>query len=519
MASRNALMFLTVCMLAIFTLPARAEVRIIVPDDAAGVDVRAAATEFLTKLADGDAKGAKELFAGEPDQEKVLDSYFEWMASFDALSKRFTEKFAESLGPSPIQLVLRGLVDHQKEKAIVLNGDIATFASEGKLYDWGMELRRIDGKWKVTHLTANHELAAAVQEQLQRLIAAAKKIDSDVESGRITSMKDAGESFRAELSKAMQPALKYTVRPNPSPAPKWKGVDLDTIGSAWGKELLSPEFKTLISSLPGTPYMSSSREYAQLIAQDAGVAMFFQPRKGLVRLMLSAGGSEGNLQYPGKLPSGLAFSDLRKDVEKKLGAPIYSGGGYSGLVYFAAYPQLGMIIFYTKDKPRDPDNPIDRILLMPPMRDAQADLVRPAKGPRVTFRLVASDPAVAADELPYPANATQKTTLRVSREVLLDEKGISGIYGIQEKPDSPNLVTGMEMTEEGAKKLEDITSHNIGSQLAILLDGRIIIAPTIRSAIGKRLVISMGTGASDKDSAEIRERLHAAVNALPAETK
>ena len=73
----------------------------------------------------------------------------------------------------------------------------------------------------------------------------------------------------------------------------------------------------------------------------------------------------------------------------------------------------------------------------------------------------------------------------------------------------------MEMTEEGAKKLQDITSHNIGSQLAILLDGRIIIAPTIRSAISKRLVISMGAGASEKDSAEIRERLHAAVNALP----
>jgi len=514
MTSRNVSMFLTVCMLASFALAARAEVRIIMPDDPAAAEVRAAASDFLTKLGDGDAKGAKELFAGEADQAKVLDAYFEWMASFDALSKRFTEKFAESLGTSPIQLVLRGLVDHQKEKAIVLNGDIATFASEGKLYDWGMELHRINGKWKVTHLTANHELAAGVQEQLQRLIAAAKKIDSDVESGRITSMKDAGESFRAELSKAMQPALKYTARPNPSPALNWKGVDLDTIGSNWGKDLLSPELKGLISSLPGTPYLSSSREFAELIDQDAGFAMFFQPRKGLIRLMLSAGGSEGYLQYPGKLPSGLAFSDQRKNVEKKLGAPIYSGGGYAGLVYFAAYPQLGMTIFYAKDKARDPENSIDRILLLPPMRNAQADLVKPEKGPRVTFRLVATDPAIAADELPYPANATEKTTLRVSREVLLDEKAIAGIYGIQEKPDSPNLVTGMEMTEEGAKKLQDITSHNIGSQLAILLDGRIIIAPTIRSAIGKRLVISMGAGASEKDSAEIRERLHAAVNAL-----
>ncbi len=515
MTSRNALMFLTVCMLAGFALAARAEVRIVMPDDAAGADVRAAASDFLTKLADGDAKGAKELFAGEADQAKVLDAYFEWMASFDALSNRFTEKFGEAQAASPIQVALRGLVDHQKEKAIVLNGDVATFASEGKLYDWGMELHRADGKWNVTHLTANHELAAGVLEQLQRLIAAAKKIDRDVETGRTTSMKDAGEAFRAELSKAMQPALKYTARPIASPAVKWNGIDPQEVAGYWGKDLRTPEMTKLISSLPGTPYISSSREFAELVAQDAGILMFFQPRQGLVRLMLNAGGSEGYLQYPGKLPGGLAFSDLRKDVEKILGGPVSSGGGYSGSAYFADYPQLGMTIYYAKDKPRDPENPIASILLMPPIRNAQAAAGKPAKGPRITFRLVVSDPAVPADELPYSAGAAQNATLRVSREVLLDEKGISGIYGIKERPDSPQLVTGMEMTDEGAKKLEEVTSQNIGRQLAILLDGRIVIAPNIRSAIGKRLIIGMGAGAKEKDSAEIRGRLHAAVNALP----
>jgi hypothetical protein len=40
-----------------------------------------------------------------------------------------------------------------------------------------------------------------------------------------------------------------------------------------------------------------------------------------------ARGLEGYPEYPGALPGGLAFGDLRKSVRRKLGKPSGSGGG------------------------------------------------------------------------------------------------------------------------------------------------------------------------------------------------
>jgi hypothetical protein len=444
------------------------------------------------------------------------------MSSFDALSKRLTEKFGAAVAEQdvpPMRQSIHELAKHQKQKMMILNGDVAILGAEGKLYDWGLELHRLDGKWKVTHLTANHQLAGYVLELIQGMAAGAKTVEGALQGGQVTSRKEAIALLNTALSKVMLLRVKYSARTSPPEGVKWDGIDPAAVREYWGKNLFSPEIKKLIASLPGTPYLSLSPQSARLIDQDGGIAVLFLPDSGVQTIFLFADGSQSYLRYPGKLPHGLLISDTRKEVEKKLGRPLTSGGGGHGLAYHADYPEAGISVFYAKDGLRDPDNPIAEITMTPPDRDTQAAEEKPAKGPRVTFRLVVSDPALPADELPYPANAKQKATLRVSREVLLDETSIAGIYPVPERGDKVRLATGMEMTEEGAKKLQKITSENIGHQLAILVDGRIIIAPNIQAAIGKSLVISLGTGAQEKEGADIRGRLHAAVFTLPAEAK
>jgi hypothetical protein len=51
---------------------------------------------------------------------------------------------------------------------------------------------------------------------------------------------------------------------------------------------------------------------------------------------------------------------------------------------------------------------------------------------------------------------------------------------------------GIEFTDEGARRFEKLTSSNIGRRLAILFDGKLISAPTIRSTMSKSAMITPG---------------------------
>ena len=51
------------------------------------------------------------------------------------------------------------------------------------------------------------------------------------------------------------------------------------------------------------------------------------------------------------------------------------------------------------------------------------------------------------------------------------------------------LVVSFEFMPEGGQKFYDLTSKNLGRQIAIILDGQVISAPTVNSAIGSRGVI------------------------------
>jgi len=50
----------------------------------------------------------------------------------------------------------------------------------------------------------------------------------------------------------------------------------------------------------------------------------------------------------------------------------------------------------------------------------------------------------------------------------------------------------VRLTAQGAAKMRQATTQNLGRRLAILLDGRVVVAPTVRSAIGTSAVISGG---------------------------
>ena len=59
-----------------------------------------------------------------------------------------------------------------------------------------------------------------------------------------------------------------------------------------------------------------------------------------------------------------------------------------------------------------------------------------------------------------------------------------------------NPSVGFTLTDDGAKDMEATTSRNLNKKLAIVLNGKVVSAPTIRSTITKEVQI---TGRFDKD--------------------
>ncbi|MGA2496165.1 MAG: protein kinase [Tepidisphaeraceae bacterium] len=116
--------------------------------------------------------------------------------------------------------------------------------------------------------------------------------------------------------------------------------------------------------------------------------------------------------------------------------------------------------------------------------DAGPDAAKPA--PRLQFRLVAdANDAAPADTL---TDLASREPLRVRQEILLDQSAIAGA-SVTTLPDNKASVT-FELNATGAKRLAEITGANIGRRLAVVLDGKLLSAPTIRSVIRDKAVIT-----------------------------
>jgi preprotein translocase subunit SecD len=132
--------------------------------------------------------------------------------------------------------------------------------------------------------------------------------------------------------------------------------------------------------------------------------------------------------------------------------------------------------------------------------------------PHLAFRLVApdgadrDDPAIEMLHDPFT-----KTMIPVRREVLLDETAIAKMTY-----DKSERTIYLEMTPEGAQTLERVTRDNIGRKLAIALNGRVLVAPHINSAVSKAVAISLAPGTGDEEAKELVREIQKSVDRLPA---
>ncbi|MGB7767667.1 MAG: sigma-70 family RNA polymerase sigma factor [Verrucomicrobiia bacterium] len=101
------------------------------------------------------------------------------------------------------------------------------------------------------------------------------------------------------------------------------------------------------------------------------------------------------------------------------------------------------------------------------------------------FRLVLNAPSAKADPMTVVqpgADAKATETLYVQKKVLLDQTDLKSANVITNQPAGKPRIQ-ITLTAAGAKRFAKVTRQNIGKRLAIIIDGRLYSAPTIKSEI------------------------------------
>ncbi|MGA2853082.1 MAG: hypothetical protein ABSE90_02965 [Verrucomicrobiota bacterium] len=134
------------------------------------------------------------------------------------------------------------------------------------------------------------------------------------------------------------------------------------------------------------------------------------------------------------------------------------------------------------------------------------------------LRLVSGKPMADSEQMTVvqPNNSPrQPEVLNVQKAVLLDRSDVKsamvvvndGTYG----EGRGDVMISIKLTDAGTKRFAEVTRKNIGRRLAIVIDGRLYMAPRINSEIpGGEMAI---TGAFTKEEAE---NLAAKMNNSPA---
>jgi hypothetical protein len=174
--------------------------------DRRGDPLRDAAREFLTKLADGDAAGARALFAGPKDQAEFLDAALAGVEASQKLRKSFQARFpgSQEIEGVGVDSEIRRLARLIDVETFIRKGDTASMSPGSTPFLEGLDYKLADGRWKITHLTvfAKHTPSHIkfTKAVTAALTSAARKLDA----GEFKTAQDVAAALRADLDPAYQ---------------------------------------------------------------------------------------------------------------------------------------------------------------------------------------------------------------------------------------------------------------------------------------------------------------------------
>jgi len=116
----------------------------------------------------------------------------------------------------------------------------------------------------------------------------------------------------------------------------------------------------------------------------------------------------------------------------------------------------------------------------------------------IEFRLAESSPSEGLQELTIEGTSQR---LYVHKEVIITNKDVVAARPIPSfVPNSFDIE--IEFSDDGAKKISKASTENIGKRIAILIDGKAVVAPLLRSTISNKAVIAGSAPSFTRNEAE-----------------
>ena len=487
-------------------------------NDPDAAKIREAVTSFVRNLADGKYDEVRKSFGGSTDDAKLMELYISACEQCRELQNLAKSKLGDSADLAKLKPLaeIRASVEFYQTNLFVINDNEATMPSVTNSLS-GFRLRRQNGMWQITRLVANDEVLILTRDHLAMMMDIEQVVVSRIKSMGVRSFDDfrfiLDEIAREHIDKFIashryEPKL-MKAPTSRSPSPIESGEQFRNL---IGKGLRSKDIETLVSKMPGLPTLNVSAampsinlpERIVLHSFDSGLNIIFQGSPVTISsIVVFNRDSEEGLTYIGPFPDGLTSSDTRREVEAKIGSPAKSGTANN---YFAEYDQLGLKIDYVGGDARDPSNRIESLRIT--NGNPLVAVGGLAKGPLIAIRPVVqngsdSDPMM---DLSDP----QKPLLAVSRELLITEKDINEFSPIR-LPKENRTGIYIHLTNQGADRMAKFTKANLGSRLAVVVNGQLLSAPVIRQEISNRISISAGSSTANESLIENFARIHAAI--------
>ena len=138
--------------------------------------------------------------------------------------------------------------------------------------------------------------------------------------------------------------------------------------------------------------------------------------------------------------------------------------------------------------------------------------------PWLQFRAVVppgSPDAATAESFVDPNDPSGKSKLLLSRQVLLDESALedAGILPPSFNPSNRWTVT-LSFRPDAGKALAQYTGENVGRRLGIVWDGKLIMAPRIRTVMSQHVMIDFGPNGSERECRELIDQIYAGLCTL-----
>jgi hypothetical protein len=506
----------------LFTLRVDAQTRLVFPEDPAGDEIRATAASFWNAVADGDRAKALSFCSDRVASIDFLDSSLSNVKASGELQKLIISRLGNS---RDVQEISASAAYQREAKSarkswFAMNGNCISMSTDVSLFNLGLELQNLGGKWLITRLkTQGPQFAPVNQEIVDLYVRTSIDCKAAIEDGALKNVDDLMKwrTRQLQLGRAAiyESAASKTTKPTDIKLEKSIASSTKLQGML-GHGIQSDDVVKLIASFPATPGLHVTPSKIEINSDATGIFMEFASDSRKLNLITLSGGDPAYLRYPDALPEGLSFTERRADVEVMLGKPFRSGGG-GHTSYWAEYPDCGIRIDYRTPQLRDPDNSVANVTLVAAIPVHRLSTTRAiSEGHELEFRLVvdnakADDPSV--EFLNFPASHTGKNTVAVSRVAIVTGSSIEQLkvsYGI----DLDSNIA-MTLSPEAGKVMHAFTLQHVHDSMAMVFDGTVLNVATINTPIGSELEIS-GSAETAAQTADLVGRMHAAIFTLPA---